>query len=164
MIHNIYDMKHLMSFEGYHDEYLDSILDKINKSGMNSLSDTEKEFLNAYSSNDVDKMIYIEHIEGQRTFTSSDKYFTFKYSHTEDYDDEGCRYYGILTVPNLEFPGGKIIDGEMDGYIWVISGQVIPVFEKNDYDVLEFCNGLEYELDSFLDYVVSTIEDEKTVE
>ena len=72
-------MKHLKTFEGYHDEHLDSILDKINRSGMDSLTSIEKDFLNAYSSGDNDKMEYIEHIEGQRTFTSNDKYFTFKY-------------------------------------------------------------------------------------
>jgi hypothetical protein len=158
-------MKHLKTFEGYHDDHLDSILDKINKSGMASLSKIDKDFLDAYKDGDEEKMSYIEHIEGQRTFTSNDKYFTFKYSHTEDYGDEGLYYYGTLTVPDLEFPNGDKIDGEIVGYIWVVgNGQVVPVFDKGEYDVLEFCNGLEYELDNFLDYVISTIEDEKTAE
>ena len=43
-------------------------------------------------------------------------------------------------------------------------GLVDNKIDKGEYDVLEFCNGLEYELDSFLDYVISTIEDEKTAE
>jgi hypothetical protein len=29
--------------------------------------------------------------------------------------------------------------------------------EGYEYDVFEFCNGLEYELDSFLDYVVGEL-------
>ena len=32
------------------------------------------------------------------------------------------------------------------------------------YDVFEFCNGLEYELDSFIDYVVSELENEESEE
>ena len=28
----------------------------------------------------------------------------------------------------------------------IVSGLVVPVFEKDGYDILEFCNGLEYEL------------------
>ena len=62
--------RHLKTFEGYHDDHLDSILDKINKSGMDSLSKIDKEFLDAYKDGDEEKMSYIEHIEGQRTFTS----------------------------------------------------------------------------------------------
>jgi hypothetical protein len=154
-----------MTFEGYHDDHLDSILDKIGKSGMDSLNDIEREFLSAYSSDDFDKMTYIEKIEGDRFFTSSDKYFSFKYSHTEDYGDEGCQYHGTISVPDISFDNGAIIDGRIDGYILILNdGQILPVFEKDNYDILDFCNGLEYELDSFLDYVISTIEDEKTAE
>jgi hypothetical protein len=29
----------------------------------------------------------------------------------------------------------------------------------DNYDVFEFCNGLEYELDSFVDYVVSELDE-----
>ena len=158
-------MKHIMTFEGYHDEHLDTILDKISKSGIDSLSNIEKEFLSAYSSDDFDKMKYIERIEGDRLFVSSDKYFTFKYSHTEDYDDEGCQYHGTIVVPDLILEDNTRIDGTIDGYILILDdGQALPVFEKENYDILDFCNGLEYELDSFLDYVTSTIEDEKTAE
>lgn len=157
-------MKHLKTFEGYHDNYLDTILDKINKSGMSSLTKNDQDFLNAYSDNDYEKMEEIERIENQRTFTSGDNYFTFRLSHREESSD-GIYYYGTLTVPDLVWENGKKIDGEMEGYIWVVgNGQVVPAFDKGEYDVLEFCNGLEYELDSFLDYVVSTIEDEKTTE
>jgi hypothetical protein len=157
-------MKNLMKFEADHDAHLDSILDKINKSGIDSLTKIENEFLNAYSTSDAEKMLYIEKIEVKKTFTSSDKYFTFKYSHKEDFDDEGTFYYGTITVPNLEIRVGEILDGEMEGYIWMIDGETIPVFENQGWDILEFCNNLEYELDSFLDYVVSTIEDEKNSE
>jgi len=156
-------MKHLKTFEGYHDSHLDGILDKISKSGISSLSDNDKKFLDAYKDGDDKIMSEIERIENQRTFISSDKYFTFRLSYSEESPD-GIYYYGTLTVPDLVWENGKTIDGEMEGYIWIVDNkQVIPVFDKGEYDVLEFCNGLEYELDNFLDYVVSTIEDEKTV-
>jgi hypothetical protein len=50
----------------------------------------------------------------------------------------------------------------MEGYILVLDhDNKVPVFEKKGYDILEFCNGLEYELDNFIDYVIETLEDEK---
>ena len=41
------------------------------------------------------------------------------------------------------------------------NGMTFPDFDKDGYDIFEFCNGLEYELDSFIDYVIDEIE-EKT--
>ena len=37
-------------------------------------------------------------------------------------------------------------------------------YSKEGYDVFEFCNGLEYELDSFIDYVISEIEENNNSE
>ena len=70
-------MKHLIAFETYHDKYLDSILDKINNSGIGSLSNLEKEYLDAYSNDDENKMNLIEHSEECKVFQSSDNNFTF---------------------------------------------------------------------------------------
>ena len=168
-IFNIYYMKYLKTFEGYHEEHFDKLLDKISSSGIESLSGSEKDFLDAYSKEDTERMDYISYIEGQKTFVSSDNYFQFKYDHTEDFGDEGTYYYGKLIVPDLEIEGDYSssgvhdrVDGELEGYIILFdNGQTIPVFEKDGYDILDFCNGIEYELDSFIDYVISTIEDEK---
>ena len=61
---------------------------------------------------------------------------------------------------------GKRIKGRLEGRIIVYeNGQVSPDFysiqkdsrSQDHYDVFEFCNGLEYELDSFMDYVVSEL-------
>ena len=38
---------------------------------------------------------------------------------------------------------------------WLVDSDVVVT----NYDVFEFCNGLEYELDSFIDYVVSELDD-----
>jgi hypothetical protein len=157
-------MKHIITYESYHDKYLNEILDKIHTSGMSSLSKGEKDYLDAYSKDDEEKMTHLEFEKGQRKFQSSDGYFEFQYNYVEDFGDE-TRYYGILIVPDLEWPNGKRIKGELEGYISVLSNhQIVPNFERDEYDVLEFCNGLEYELDSFLEYVVSTLEDEKIVD
>lgn len=152
-------MKHLKKFETH--SFLDTILDKINKSGINSLTQSEKEYLNAYSLDDNEKMDYIEKIEGQRNFKSSDGYFEFKYDSTEDYGDE-MYHYGTLYVPDYNSED-QHVEGELEGYIWESpDGQIVPYFEVDGIDVLEFCEGLEYELDSFLQYCVDTINDEKS--
>jgi hypothetical protein len=70
-------------------------------------------------------------------------------------------------VPDLIFPSGKKLKGRLEGRIIVYSGgQISPDFysvskksNEDAYDVFEFCNGLEYELDSFMDYVVSELDD-----
>ena len=60
------NMIHIKTFESYNSR-LDDILDKINKSGKSSLTQSELEYLNAYSTDDFGKMDYINKIEGQRT-------------------------------------------------------------------------------------------------
>ena len=76
-------------------------------------------------------------------------------------------YLGTLYVPDLEWENGKRLEGRLEGRIVVFSnGQISPDFYSiqkdpkthDNYDVFEFCNGLEYELDSFLDYVVAELE------
>jgi hypothetical protein len=71
-------------------------------------------------------------------------------------------------VPDLVFPSGKKIEGRLEGRIVVYdNGSISPDFysvvkdpKSHDYyDVFEFCNGLEYELDSFIDYVVGELDD-----
>jgi len=151
-------MRHLRTFET-HNNYLDTILDKITKSGMDSLTKSERDFLDAYSKDDETRMDHIEKIEGQRTFKSSDGHFEFKYDYTEDYGDE--RYhFGVIYVPDLDYPD-EHVEGILEGHIWEGNGQIVPEFDREGIDILEFCEGLEYELDSFLQYVVDTLNDEK---
>jgi len=160
-------MKHLMRYEGYSSkERLDDILDKISKYGISSLSDLEKQFLDSHKSGSEEsihnKLIRDEH---ERVF-EDDKYFKFELSDIEEFDGE-IHYTGTLYVPDLEFPNGSRVEGRLEGKIVVYeSGQISPDFfsveldpESGDhYDVFEFCNGLEYELDSFLDYVVAELQ------
>ena len=156
-------MNHIKIYEKY-DTNIDFILDKINKSGKSSLSNLELEYLTAYSISDYTKMNSIEIIEGQKIFDSIDGYFSFKYEYMEQYGYEKY-YYGTILVPNIKMDDGTEVGGEMDGYIVVYNDcQISPLFEKDGYGIFEFCNGIEYELDLFLDYVILTIEDEKTVD
>lgn len=162
-------MKHLMRYEGFSSsERLDEILDKISKYGMASLTDSEKKFLDSHkegTEQETHKELAKEELE--KVFVDDSGYFKFEWEETEDYGDE-IHYIGTLYVPDLEITGGKKIEGRLGGRIVKFeSGQISPDFyslqkepgTEEHYDVFEFCNGLEYELDSFLDYVVSELEE-----
>lgn len=158
-----------MRYEGFSSsERLDEILDKISKYGIDSLTPQEKTFLDSHKSGtQEEKHKELAQEEQESVFVDDGGYFRFEHTETEDFGDE-VHYIGILYVPDLTFENGKTIEGRLEGKIVKFkTGQVSPDFysiEKdklsNDYyDVFEFCNGLEYELDSFLDYVVSELEE-----
>jgi len=154
-------MKHLMRYEGYTSkERVDDILDKISKYGIKSLTQLEKDFLDSHKiGNEEELHDKLAKEESETVFEDDNNYFKFEHSKTEDYGDE-IHYIGILYVPDLEWPNGKRIEGRLEGRIVAYkNGQNSPEFEKNQYDIFEFCNGLEYELDSFIDYVVSELDD-----
>jgi hypothetical protein len=163
-----HDMKHLMRYEGYtSNERADDILDKISKYGISSLTPLEKEFLDSHKSGKQEELHdKLAKSETETTFEDDNGLFKFEFDSCEDYGDE-VHYLGTLYVPDLELPGGRTIEGRLSGRIIVYSnGQTSPDFYSiqkdprsgDNYDVFEFCNGLEYELDSFIDYVVSELE------
>ena len=165
---NTYVMRHLMRYEGYTSkERVDDILDKISKYGIKSLTQLEKEFLDSHKlGNEEDLHDKLAKSETENTFEDDRGLFKFEHTETEDYADE-VHYIGTLYVPDLEWPNGKRLEGRLEGRIVVYSnGTTSPDFYSiskdpktgDNYDVFEFCNGLEYELDSFLDYVVSELE------
>lgn len=162
-------MKHLMRYEGYTSkERVDDILDKISKYGMHSLTQLEKEFLDSHKSGKEEEVhTKITKVESESIFEDDFGHFKFEHEETEDYGDE-IHYVGTLYVPDLVFPNGKTIEGVLYGRIVVFeNGNVSPDFYSltkdssgDNYDVFEFCNGLEYELDSFIDYVVKELSEE----
>ncbi len=155
-----YIFKHLMKFENYHQKKVDEILDKISSSGIKSLSDIELDYLKAYGEDNQMKMLNLEYEFGLKDFKSNDGYFEFTFSHMEEFED-GDYYYGVITVPDLYWQNGKRLVGKLEGYILLLpNGDKVPVFERDGYDILEFCNGLEYELDNFIDYIIETLNDE----
>lgn len=161
-------MKHLMRYEGYTSkERVDDILDKISKYGIKSLTPLEKEFLDSHKLGKEEELHdKLAKSENENTFEDDNGYFKFEFDSCEDYGDE-VHYIGTIYVPDLELINGKKIEGRLVGRIVVYeNGSISPDFysiEKDhrtndNYDVFEFCNGIEYELDSFLDYVVSELE------
>jgi len=163
-----YTMKHLMRYEGYTSkERVDDILDKISKYGMKSLTKLEKDFLDSHKSGHEEELHdKLSKSETETTFEDDGGFFKFEFESRKDYGDE-VHYLGTLYVPDLEFENGMRIEGILEGKIVVYKNrQTSPDFYSiqkdpksgDNYDVFEFCNGLEYELDSFLDYVVSELE------
>jgi hypothetical protein len=140
---------------------LNQILDRILSFGLKSLTKNEIEFLEAWGNSDE---ITLERLlkEGDlKEFKSSDGKFLFTFSHTVNLKGT-INYFGRITVPNLTFEDGSRILGSMNGYISVQkNGDKIPFFQSEGHDIIDFCNGLEYELDNFIDYVIETLNDEK---
>lgn len=136
------------------------ILDKISKYGIKSLSTLDKEFLDSFSignQEDIHRKILKEEIE--LVFDDDFGFFKFEYQETIIHEEEK-HYLGILYVPDLILNNGKKISGILRGKIIVTKDYVvIPEFDNGNSDVFEFCSGLEYELDIFLDYVVQKIEE-----
>ncbi len=157
-----------MRYEGFTSmDRTDEILDKISKYGISSLTKSEKDFLDSFKSGEEEN--YHEKLsksENETVFEDDNGLFKFEFESCDKYDDE-THYFGTLYVPDLEWDNGKRIEGRLEGRIVVYSnGSTSPDFysiesdpkSREHYDVFEFCNGLEYELDSFIDYVVSELE------
>lgn len=156
-------MKSVVNEEFSGQEKTDELLDKISKYGIVSLTIHEKDFLDAVSIGDLEvvknKMIILS-----TDTTFEDNYFKFELDDIK-YEEDGIQYIGTLYVPDLE-KHHKTIDGNLKGKIILYNTGAYSleflkvVREKGkdiEYDIFEFCNGLEYELDSFIDYVVQEL-------
>jgi len=150
-------MKYLKTFEN---NYLDSLLDKINDSGYDSLSELEKNWLKAHAEDKEKEMSKIERELGVKEYMSSNNLFSFKFIDMEDYGDYQI-YKGTMHVPSIEFEDGKKIDGTLEGEIEVRDGLYELNFEKkwnnSTYDIWEFCEGLENELNDFIYYIIDDL-------
>jgi len=135
------------------DDRLNTILDKISKYGMDSLTKQELNFLNAYSNGDGDR----EHDKlNKEDKIIYDDLFKFEWERTIK-DSDCIKYYGIIYAPDIK-RGKKTIKGRLSGCIIEYeNGQVILDFQKQPYDIFDFCEGIEYELDDFIDLVISEI-------
>ena len=109
-------MNHLMRYEGYSSsERMDDVLDKISKYGISSLTQLEKEFLDSHKSgSEKESHDKISKEESETIF--EDDYFKFEFETWEDFGDEQ-HFIGILYVPDLELPDGRIIEGRLEGKI-----------------------------------------------
>jgi len=158
-------MKSLMLYEDFSSQdKTDELLDKISKYGILSLTDHEKDFLDAVSSGDDEVVKNKMRILSNDTFFEDD-YFKFELDDIK-YKKNGIQYIGTLYVPDLEKPH-RTIEGNLKGKITLYNNGSYSldfykvVYEKGkevEYDVFEFCGGLEYELDNFIDYIIQELE------
>lgn len=112
--------------------------------------------------NDIFHELVADNVFGtkdQETIKDDNGYFTFTLEEIEVYDDE-THYVGTLECPDhVDYDGNRTL-GFLHGSIIAYSnGQIVPEFgnEKEGLDVWDFCEGLEYEFDGFLDYVVDEL-------
>jgi len=155
-----------MRYEGYSTaQRVDDILDKISKYGMKSLTSLEKEFLDAHKSGGEEAVHNaLTKEESEKVFEDYAGMFKFEFDSIEEYGDE-IHYLGTLTCPDL-IENGKTISGRLEGRIVYYPETTFtsPDFgvqiNGKDFDVFDFCSGYEYELDSFIDYVVSELENQ----
>jgi hypothetical protein len=159
-----------MRYEGFSaQERQDEILDKILKYGIASLTSDEKEFMDSWSVGKEEEFHKkLNYHENEIIFEDDSGLFKFEFQELEDYGDEK-HIIGVIYVPDLVWDNGDKVEGRLEGRIVDFGeGRTSPDFfitVKNpktkgeiQLDVFDFCNGLEYELDSFIDYVVSEIE------
>jgi hypothetical protein len=157
-------MKHLMRYDGYtSSQRTDDILDKISKHGIKSISKLEKRFLDAHKHGKEEIMhILLTKEESERFFEDDSGMFRFEFDSIEDYGDE-IHYLGTLTCPDL-VEDGKTINGRLEGRIVYYTQTTFtsPDFtiqiDGKEFEVFDFCEGYEYELDNFIDYVVKELE------
>lgn len=156
-------MKSISNEEISYQEKTDELLDKIYKYGITSLTTHEKDFLDAVSIGDD------EVVKNKMKILSTDTIFEdelFKFELDDiKYGDDGIEYIGTIYVPDL-YKNRKMIDGNLKGKITLYNTGSYSldflkiVYERGkevEYDIFEFCSGLEYELDNFIDYVVQEL-------
>lgn len=126
-------MKYLITYEKFE---LDDILDKISDNGMDSLSDSEKDYLNNYSDklkNKKSSYTEISTYDGQ--IGPYDASLKFSTKTTDE-------WYGTLTVDDKEYTGYVTFDDD---------DNIIAIFDSEDSDVYYDFEGLEHEIFTFIE-------------
>lgn len=143
---------------------VDEVLDKISKYGITSLTLLEKDFMDAYSGGSEEEIVKrLEILESASIY--EDTNFKFELKETKITVDE-TYYIGTLYVPDIVFDNGVRIDGNLEGKIIVFGNgtyalefdkKIIIKKKQTIYEVYDFCWGLEYELDNFIDYIIQEL-------
>lgn len=133
------------NFDKSQEDRLNSILDRISKYGMESLAQSEREFLDKYSKeNDGYHRIKLGSLE-----------FIFDFDKTSTFQDE-FRVYGSIFVDGLRFDGSLIGfptgDG-FEGYIFKKRNGDESVQFGTDFDDWSVLNLLEFELSELHDWL-----------
>jgi hypothetical protein len=128
-------MKYLKKFEN---KLLDDILDKISFSGMDSLSDVEKDLLDDFSKGKTPIIKQIKD-DSEKSFNGKIGPYDASLRLTTKTSDE---WYGTLIVNGIEYKGRLSFD-EADN--------LIGIFDSDDSDVYTDLEGLEEEIYEFLE-------------
>jgi hypothetical protein len=136
---------------------LDYLLDKISKYSISSISELELLFLDSYSSGE-EYEIHEKLSINETIFVDDNEMFKFELSSIRRYKGE-THYIGTIYVPDLLL-FDDIIPGILNGKIVQYeNGTTSPDFfhtidDIKYWDIFDFCNGLEYELDNFIDRII----------
>ena len=151
-------MIHKMVNEAMSD--IDNILDKISQGGMESLSDTEKEYLRHYSETgeymDVEDEEETESSFDGETFKDmiKDAPISFTYEMTED-TEKGMAHTGYLTIYNDEYYGELFCDDE--------GTFMFANFESpEETDLFEDYYEIQGEIEMFLQNICENLKDDLT--
>jgi len=143
-------MKYIKAYEN---QILNSILDKISQSGIESLSSLEKEYLDKFSkeqpTQEIQKNIYSKKYSDkigpydatlilygiEEPYTKNHIFFPPTYD-----DGNTTRWFGELTVNDIKYNGQILCQ---DDYY------LTSFFYNDDGDVFTDLEGLEYEIDQF---------------
>lgn len=136
---------------------LNEILDKISQFGQASLSEYEQDFLNSYHDNQEEELNQIlNELEYETLFDSDDGLFSFKLDELHQFEDQ-IHLVGTIKVPDMVLKG-KTISGYLFGKIIVYKKDQFAIdFSDGKYDIFEFCSGIEYELDTFIDEIIQKV-------
>lgn len=149
-------------------EEINIILDKISEKGIKSLTENEKKFLDAYSTNEpIEKLKKIKFRGKEIVFKDDFGLFKFKYTGTMEYEDE-IHYTGYMYIPDFNNIAKTKNDSkiELEGKIITPKNDdiIIAEFEKEVddeiYNVYEFIEGMEFELDDFIEQILIVINNE----
>ena len=136
------------------DDKLNDILDKILKYGIKQITATELEFLDSYSKGRQYQTYDKISKEDWKIF--EDKYFRFEYFKLRKAKGE-THIVGTFYVPDM-MNKHVLIKGCIKGEIIIYENKAISLyFEKGGYDIIDFCEGIEYELDKFVDYIIDRL-------
>ena len=136
---------------------LNDILDKISHLGKDKLSELELEFLDSYYTYQEEEMnTILKESENDTIFESDDQIFVFKLDEIHRYSDQ-THLIGTIKVPDMQLRGKKI-EGVLYGkIIFYRKDQFAIDFSDGKHDIFEFCSGIEYELDIFIDEIIKKV-------
>jgi len=123
----------------------DEILDKISQSGVESLTDEEKRFLDSHkegNEKEVGKELNIR--DGREELESDDHLFEFDMESVEDYGVDGQFVIGNLTYYGGLYYGKFVFNQYKELEYWMFEPAHDDI-ERDDVNIWE----LEYKLDDF---------------